>query len=56
LAIALTPEIAPVSLDLHLVLQALIALTRAAVEGRIWAENRQDGVGARFCFALPTAA
>ncbi|MDQ6673209.1 MAG: ATP-binding protein [Chloroflexota bacterium] len=35
-----------------------LAISRRIVEqhqGRIWAENRQDG-GARFCFALPTAA
>jgi two-component system sensor histidine kinase KdpD len=37
-----------------------LAISRRIVEqhnGRIWAENRQDGEGgARFCFALPTAA
>jgi len=36
-----------------------LAISRRIVEqhqGRIWAENRQDGVGARFCFTLPTAA
>jgi len=35
-----------------------LSISRRIVEqhqGRIWAENRQDG-GARFCFALPTAA
>jgi signal transduction histidine kinase len=35
-----------------------LAISRRIVEqhhGQIWAENRQDG-GARFCFALPTAA
>jgi two-component system sensor histidine kinase KdpD len=36
-----------------------LAISRRIVEqhkGRIWAENRQDGAGARFCFALPAAA
>lgn len=37
-----------------------LAISRRIVEqhnGRIWAENRQDGSGgARFCFALPAAA
>jgi len=37
-----------------------LAISRRIVEqhnGRIWAENRGDGEGgARFCFALPTAA
>jgi signal transduction histidine kinase len=35
-----------------------LSISRRIVEqhrGRIWAENREDG-GARFCFALPTAA
>ncbi len=35
-----------------------LAISRRIVEqhqGQIWAENRHDG-GARFCFALPTAA
>jgi signal transduction histidine kinase len=35
-----------------------LSISRRIVEqhqGRIWAENRPDG-GARFCFALPTAA
>jgi signal transduction histidine kinase len=35
-----------------------LSISRRIVEehqGRIWAENRHDG-GARFCFALPTAA
>lgn len=35
-----------------------LALSRNIVElhlGRIWAENRTDGMGARFSFALPTA-
>jgi signal transduction histidine kinase len=36
-----------------------LSISRGIVEqhqGRIWAENRSDGGGARFCFALPTAA
>ena len=35
-----------------------LAIARRIVEehdGRIWAENRRDGPGARFCFALPVA-
>jgi two-component system sensor histidine kinase KdpD len=35
-----------------------LAISKRIVEehqGRIWAENREDG-GARFCFSLPTAA
>ena len=36
-----------------------LAISRRIVEqhnGRIWAENRADGPGARFCFALPSTS